>query len=155
MAVLNFWPPRSRSRLRSKSRSDISRDCLGLLPCKIWRSYLENWPSYGYLKNSTSEVEVEAEVKIAKFCQNLFGLSTRTSMRNLDSVTQEMSELCCSALMLHRQSVRQWVSDKPRYRAAIAAKNKINEFSHQLWVLCTCFYVIHIIEPRPLCIFLK
>merc|ERR1719186_417425 len=42
---------------------------------------------------------------IAALLYCCIGLSTRTSMRNLDSVTQEMSELCCSALMLLRQSV--------------------------------------------------
>ena len=36
MAILKIRPPRSRPRLRSKSRSVISRDCLGLLPHKIW-----------------------------------------------------------------------------------------------------------------------
>ena len=30
----------------------------------------------------------------SKFCQNLFRLSIRTSMQNLDSVAQEISELC-------------------------------------------------------------
>ena len=35
MAILKIRPPRSRSRLRSKMRSGVFIDCLGLLPCKI------------------------------------------------------------------------------------------------------------------------
>ena len=46
MSVFNFWPTGWRSRLRSKSR-----DSLGLLPCKILRSWLKNWPSYGNFNN--------------------------------------------------------------------------------------------------------
>ena len=35
-----------------------------------------------------------AAILFSKFCQNLFRLSIQTSMQNLDSVAQEMSELC-------------------------------------------------------------
>ena len=56
--------PKLSSRLRSKSRTDISRDFLGVLPRKIWRSQLKNWLSYSYLKkcaNSSQEKEEEKE----------------------------------------------------------------------------------------------
>ena len=91
MAILKIRPRRSRSRLRSKSRSDIFRDCLSLLPCKIWRPYLENWPSYDYLKNSTFEVEVKAEVKIE--VRYIYGLSKSTTMQNLEVLSRKLTEL--------------------------------------------------------------
>ena len=52
--------------LRSKSRSDLVRGGLDLLPCKISFSYLNNWLSYVSLKYQSlrSEVEVKTEIKI-------------------------------------------------------------------------------------------
>ena len=50
----------------------------------------------------------------SKFCQNLFRLSKRTSMQNLDSVAQEMSELCSilwfGGHFVFQNFVKKWVS---------------------------------------------
>ena len=92
----------------------------------------------------------------SKFCQNLFRLSIRTSMQNLESVAQKMSELwhlVRKRTNIYLSSIFKWLYSPNFISPILEEKTKINEFSHQLWVLRTCFYVIHIIEPRPLYIF--
>ena len=93
-----------------------------------------------------------------KFCQNLFRLSIPTSIQNLESVAQKMSKLwhlVQKRTDIYLSSIFKRLYSPNFISRILEEKIQINEFSHQLWVLCTCFYVIHIIEPRPLCIFLK
>ena len=60
-----------RKSIKNLTREDSRRPCSYQLNFVIWRPFC-----------------------FSKFYQNLFRLSIRTSMQNLDSVAQEMSELC-------------------------------------------------------------
>ena len=89
---------------------------------------------------------------------HLLGWSIWTSMRNLESVAQKMSELwhlVRKRTNIYISSIFKWLYSPNFISRLLEEKTQIYEFSHQLWVLRTCFYVIHKIEPRPLCIFLK
>ena len=124
----------------AKSGLCSSRNERVMLNFVIWRPFF--WRPFYFLK----------------FCQNLFRLSIRTSMQNLESVAQKMSELwhlVQKRTNIYLSSIFKWLYSPNFISRILEEKPQINEFSHQLWVLCTCFYVIHIIEPRPLCIFLK
>ena len=135
----------------------------------------------------------------SKKIQNLVRLSIQTSMRNLDSIAQEMSKLCsilwfgghivfqnfvkiCSdcpyelpckiwSLLLKNEQVMALGTKEDKHLSIIYIQviiqsklhfsysrrknpNKKN-FRTSYFILHTCFYVIHIIELRPLCIFLK
>ena len=86
-------------------------------PCKIWILQLKKLLSYEYF------------CMFLYFCI-LFGLSIRTSMHNLNSIAQEMSELCS---FQHLAPFRACV--QPTYRAARFVPAD-NTFYFLVWLCC-------------------
>ena len=87
----------------------ICSDCTYKLPCKIWSLYLKKWVSYAQFS-----IWRPLCFLAAIFFWKLFGLYIQTSMQNLNSTAQEMTELCSilpfGGHFVFQNFVKKWVS---------------------------------------------